>query len=169
MHSLLIFVIALGAVLFVLFAFVVAFGAPYLPTLKPQIDEALDLVDLEKGQTLLELGSGDGRVLFAAADHGLKAIGYELNPLLVLYTRIRGRKYKGRVKVYWRNFWGVKLPPADGIFVFLLDNYMTKLDNKIVQEYSGKKIKLVSFAFRIPEKEPVKESKGLYLYQYTGK
>ncbi len=168
MHSFLLIIACLGFVLFLLFAFVVAFGAPYLPTLKPQVEEALKLVDLKKGQTLLELGSGDGRVLFAAADKGLVAIGYELNPLLVLYSRIRARKYKGQVKIYWRNFWAVTLPPADGIFVFLLDNYMIKLDTMIVQQTS-KPVKLVSFAFKIPEKEPVTESKGLYLYRYAGK
>jgi ribosomal protein L11 methylase PrmA len=71
------------AVLVILFGFVVAFGAPYLPTLRPQITMALDMLDLKKGQTLLELGSGDGRVMMAAAERGWNVIGYELNPLLV--------------------------------------------------------------------------------------
>lgn len=153
------------AVIFMAFAFVVAFGAPFLPTLKPQVRSALDLLDLKPGQTLLELGSGDGRVLVAAAERGITAIGYELNPLLAIYSWLRTRRYNGKVKVVWGDFWNKKLPPTEGIFVFLLDPYMKKLDKKIVQEY-GKPVKLVSFAFKIPSRKITTEKNGLYLYQY---
>lgn len=153
------------AVIFMAFAFVVAFGAPFLPTLKPQVRSALDLLDLKPGQTLLELGSGDGRVLVAAAERGITAIGYELNPLLAIYSWLRTRRYNGKVRVVWGDFWNKKLPPTEGIFVFLLDPYMKKLDKKIVQEY-GKPVKLVSFAFKIPSRKITTEKNGLYLYQY---
>lgn len=149
----------------VLFSFVIAFGAPFLPTLTQHVPKALDLVNLKAGQTLLELGSGDGRVLAAAAERGITAIGYELNPLLVLYSRLRTRRYGKKVRVVWGNFWKQKLPQSDGIFVFLLAPYMTKLDKKIVQE-CRKPVKLVSFAFEIPDKKPVKVESGLYLYEY---
>ncbi|MDZ7785580.1 MAG: methyltransferase [Candidatus Saccharibacteria bacterium] len=132
------------------FAFVVFFGAPYLPTLSPQIDRALNLADLKEGETLLELGCGDGRVVAAAAKRGYKVVGYELNPVLALFSWVRTRKYRGQVKIVWGNFWRKKMPEADAIFVFLLQRYMKKLDNKITQEYSGKSIKLVSFAFKVP-------------------
>lgn len=155
----------LGGALVLLFGFVVFFGAPYLPTMSAQTQAALDLVDLKPGQTLLELGSGDGRVMVAAAERGLKVIGYELNPILALYSWLITRKYRGRVKVVWGNFWRRKLPNADGIFTFLLPKYMTKLDNKIVQEF-GKSVKLVSFAFKIPDRRIVKERSGVYLYSY---
>lgn len=156
---------AVGIGVFLAFSFVVLFGAPFLPTLTPQVKNALDMIDLEPGQTLLELGSGDGKVMIAAAERGLNVVGYELNPLLVLYSWLRTRKCRGRVKVVWGNFWYRRLPEAEGIFVFLLQPYMKKLDNKIVRECS-KPVKLVSFAFYIPDREPNGESKGLYLYEY---
>jgi hypothetical protein len=81
--------IAFLAVVFICFAGVILFGAPYLPTLKPQIHAALELANLRPGQTLIELGCGDGRVLIAAAHTGIKSIGYELNPLLALIAWIR--------------------------------------------------------------------------------
>lgn len=148
-----------------LFCFVILFGAPFLPTLKAEVPKALDLIDLKPGQTLLELGSGDGRVLRAAAERGITAIGYELNPVLVAYSWLRTRRYRGKVRVVWGNYWRKTLPPADGIFVFLLQPYMTKLDNKITQE-CRKPVKLVSFAFYIPDKKPVKRTKGLFRYDY---
>ncbi len=155
------------SLIFVAFSFVVAFGAPFLPTLSPKVTAALDLIDLKKGQTLLELGSGDGRVLKAAAERGWKAVGYELNPLLVIYSKILTWRYRGQVKVYWANYWRRSWPPADGIFVFLLQPYMEKLDRKIVAE-CGKDVKLVSFVFTINSRKPVvsRPKSGLYLYKF---
>ncbi|MBI1856685.1 hypothetical protein HY003_03165 [Candidatus Saccharibacteria bacterium] len=150
----------------VTFGFVIAFGAPFLPTLKPQIAIALDLIDLKPEQTLLELGSGDGRVLVAAAERGLKVVGYEINPLLVLYSWLRTRKYGRNVRIIWGNYWNKKWPPVDGIFVFLLNRYMPKLDKKIIQE-SDNNVKLVSFAFIVPGRKPVKIRHGVYLYIYN--
>lgn len=147
-----------------LFAFVVAFGAPFVPTLSPQIKAAVKLVDLKPGQTLLELGCGDGRVMLAAAEKGWKVIGYELNPLLVILCWLRTRKYRGQVKVVWGNFWKQDLPPADGIFVFLLNRYMERLDQKI--KASNQAVKLVSFAFEVPGKKIAKQADGVFLYQY---
>jgi hypothetical protein len=155
------------AVLLVLtFSFVVLFGAPFLPTLKGKTSEALDLLDLQPGQIILELGSGDGRILRAAAERGIISIGYELNPLLVLWSRLKHWKYRALITVHWGNYWRHKLPLTDGIYVFLLNPYMEKLNKKIEQEIT-KPVKLVSFAFAVPNKKPVKEHNGLMLYKYT--
>ena len=153
------------AVLFAAFSFVVAFGAPFLPILRPKMVIALDLINLKPGQTLLELGSGDGRVLKAAAERGLKAVGYELNPLLVIYSKIVCWRYRKQVKIHWGNYWHKTWPPADGVFVFLLQPYMEKLDAKIKADCK-KGTKLVSFAFTIDSRKPDKSQDGLYLYKY---
>lgn len=146
------------------FSFVLLFGAPYLPVLRPQLESAMRLLDLKPGQHLLELGCGDGRVLIAAAQRGLRVTGYELNPILAFIAWARTRRYKNQVTVVWGNFWSVKLPPAEGIFVFLLPKYMTKLDKKIIQEISNP-VKLVSLAFEIPGKK-VAPKAGIFLYRY---
>ncbi len=162
----LLFLFLIAVWLVLLFGFVVFFGAPYLPTLGKQKQAALDLLDLEPGQTLLELGSGDGRMLLAGAEKGLKVIGYELNPLLVLVSYIRTWKYRKHVRIIWANYWWHMWPRTDGIYVFLLDRYMEKLDKKIIQNYPEQKVKLTSFAFKIPDKEIVEEKNGVYLYNY---
>jgi len=148
------------------FSFVLLFGAPYLPTLTKQMNIALDLINLQPDQTLLELGCGDGKVLLAAAQRGIKVIGYELNPLLVLVCLWRTRRYRSLVRVRLANFWRVKLPPTDGIFVFVLQRQMPKLHTKIINEAS-KPLTLASFAFTIVDKKPAIQQGGVSLYEYT--
>jgi 16S rRNA A1518/A1519 N6-dimethyltransferase RsmA/KsgA/DIM1 with predicted DNA glycosylase/AP lyase activity len=161
----LIYLIYAVIVLILIFGFVILFGAPYLPTLKNQIEAVFELLDLKKGETLIELGSGDGRILLEAGRRGINAVGYELNPFLVLYSRIKTWKYRGNINIIWGNYWTKHWPRADGIFVFLLDRYMVKLNNKIIQEYD-QPLKLVSFAFKIPDRKIDDSRHGLFLYRY---
>ena len=100
-------------ILFVSFSVVIFFGAPYLPTLKKEKIEAIALLDLRKGELFLELGSGDGRRLKAMAKNQVFCIGYELNPLLVLISKVICWKQRQYVTVKWTNFWNEKLPNAD--------------------------------------------------------
>jgi SAM-dependent methyltransferase len=157
--------IIVGLVLLVCFAGVLLFGAPYLPTLKPQIKAALELADLKPGDTLIELGCGDGRVLIAAARQGYKAVGYELNPLLALIAWLRTHRYRRQVRVVWGDFWRAEWPPSAAIFTFLLPRYMTKLDRRC-RHYPHKPIKLVSFAFKIEGKPVQARKSGIFLYEY---
>ncbi|HSW85083.1 MAG TPA: methyltransferase domain-containing protein [Candidatus Saccharimonadales bacterium] len=154
------------SVIFICFAGVVLVGAPYIPTLSPQVNIALDLVKLKPDETLLELGCGDGKILIAAAEKGYKVIGYEINPILAIIAWIRTRKYGKNVRIIWGDYWHQAWPPANAIFVFLLSKYMLKLDKKIIQ-YPHKPIKLVSFAFTIPDREIAKEKRGVFLYKYN--
>lgn len=160
----LVFLVTVALVL--LFGFVVLFGAPYLPTLKPQVTEALSMLDLAKGDTLLELGSGDGRVMLAAAKRGYNVVGIELNPILCLVSYFVTWRYRKQVRVIWGNFWRVAWPESDAIFVFLLDKYMPELDKKIMQ-YNRKQVKVLSYAFEIPGKVAIKRKNALFLYDYT--
>lgn len=152
-------------VIVVCFAGVLLVGAPYLPTLKKQISATFELIDLKPGQTLLELGCGDGKVLVAAAQQGLQAVGYELNPLLVIVAWLRTRRYRQQVSIIWGNFWTADWPVTEAIFTFLLPRYMDKLDKKCVQ-YSHKPVKLVSVAFKIPGKKAISHHDGIFLYKY---
>ena len=152
-------------VLVVCFGGVLLRGAPYLPPLKLQVKAALELADLKAGDTLLELGSGDGKVLVAAARQGINVVGYELNPLLVVISWLRTRRYRHNVKIIWGDFWTKSWPPAEAIFTFLLPKYMTKLNKKVIQ-YEHKPGKLVSFAFEIPGAKANKQKNGVFLYKY---
>ena len=152
----------------VIFALLLAFGgvilrgAPYLPTLRVQGEAAVELLGLQPGQTLLELGSGDGQVLLIAAKAGLNVVGVELNPFLVAVSWVRTWRYRKQVRIIWGDLWRVDWPECDGVFTFLLGRFMPKLDAKMLLV----KKPLVSFAFQIPGRKPAAEKAGVYLYDY---
>jgi SAM-dependent methyltransferase len=150
--------IALGS-----FAAVLLVGAPYLPTLRPQVLTGLKLLDLKKGQTLLELGCGDGRVLAEAARQGYKAVGIELNPFLYMVARLRTWRYRSRVQVLWGDMWQIEWPEADGVYTFLLGRFMGRLDRRM-QAFQKP---LASVAFQIPHRKPDAAKNGVYLYRYN--
>ena len=153
-------------VILLAFQFVVLFlGAPYVPTLSKQREAALDLLDLKKGETLIDLGCGDGAMLKAAAKRGINAVGYEINPLLVAIAWLRTRRYGRRIKVIQGNFWHKKWPPADAVFVFLTDRYMERLHQEIQSRFN-KPIKLITYGFSIPDKKPIAEREACFLYDY---
>lgn len=147
------------------FGFVLLFGAPYLPTLTPQVTTALDMLNLKPGQHLLELGSGDGKVMLAAARRGIRVTGYELNPILVLISRWRLREYRHLSQVVMGNFWLATWPPTDAIFSFNLQKHMRKLDTKIMTECQ-KPVVMASFAFTVEGRKPVRTQDGIFLYEY---
>ena len=62
----------LGLLLIVTWGLSILFGAPFLPTLKPERLRAMDLLDLKPGQVFVDLGSGDGVMLVLAAERGLR-------------------------------------------------------------------------------------------------
>lgn len=158
-------IFAIFLLLVALFGFVLAFGAPYLPTRRKEAEIALDLLGLKKGQTLYDLGCGDGRVLKLAAKQGFRGVGYELNPLLVLAAKIHTYKYRRQIKIVWGNFWKADVSEADGVFIFLLERFMRKLDRKLQREIR-KPVRVVSFAFKIPDRKIEKTKNGMYLYEY---
>lgn len=140
-------------------------GAPYLPIHGSDADKLLDLADVKPGQRLIDLGSGDGKLLVAAAKRGIHATGYEINPILWLISYLRLRPYRKLARVYCRNFWRVALPPADVIYVFLIERYMVKLDDKMNAEVHTP-TKLISYVFQIPGRSPVRSNKNSYVYDY---
>ncbi|HET7528871.1 MAG TPA: class I SAM-dependent methyltransferase, partial [Candidatus Saccharimonadales bacterium] len=125
----------------------------------------LDLLDLKKGQTVYDLGCGDGRFLKAAARRGIKSVGYELNPFMFAYAWLTTRRYRRLVKVRWGNFWKADLSDADAIFIFLLTKYMARFD-EFVKAKAPKGVKVASHAFKIPGKKPAAKEYGVFLYKY---
>jgi hypothetical protein len=60
----------------------------------------------------------------------------------------------------------VTLPKnTQGVFVFLLDKYMVRFNEKMIAELP-KGAKLVSYTFEVPDKPKKEDKQALYLYTY---
>ena len=59
------------------------------PTPDSAVERMLALADLQPGETLLDLGSGDGRIVVEAARRGARAVGYEIDDELIAQSRRR--------------------------------------------------------------------------------
>src|SRR3989338_175088 len=158
---------SMAVLLILAYGFVIPFGAPFLPTMKKDREAALDLLDLKPGQLFVDLGSGDGSLLVLAAQKGLRAEGYEINPFLWLYSWLRTRRYGRRVKVKLKSFWRADLNEADGVFVFLIGHHMEQLAKLIDHHSNRKPLKVVSHAFEIPGRKHSQKVGALFLYIYN--
>jgi SAM-dependent methyltransferase len=159
--------IIIGCIL-LLFGAVVFRGAPYVPTLRRSVGHGLDMLDLNKDDLLVDLGSGDGVVLKAAAQRGWRALGYEINPLLCFIARLRCLPNRRQVKVRWRDFWLTDLPQdAQAIFVFLAGPHMPHLARKLdtIMKDRREPLQIISYGFAIPGYLPKKMASGMYLYE----
>jgi precorrin-6B methylase 2 len=159
--------LAVVAAIFLLVKFFVPVinGAIYLPTSMDRVKKMLDLSELKIGQTLIDLGSGDGRILIEAAQRGAEAIGYEINPILVYLTKRKIKKLNlnNRAKIFWGNFWQVNLGQADLVTVFGAPSIMARLEKKFLKELkSGAKI--CSYVFTLPNLTAVKKEEGIFIY-----
>ena len=160
----------IAACLIILFGAVAFRGAPYVPTHKVTIVAALELLKpyMRKGDTVLDLGSGDGSVLLQAAKKGYRAVGYELNPLLNSIAWLRCWRRHVHVTIHLHDYWIAHWPPeTKAVFVFLAGPYMNKLRRKLDAEMAKRTepLYVVSNGFAIPGVLPKKISGGLYLYE----
>lgn len=144
-------------------------GAPWLPTRRPWVEQALDLAKVGKNDVVVDLGSGDGVVLGLACRRGAKqAIGYEINPLLVVLSRLQLRRYGKRVLVRDCDLFRTDLP-ADTtvIYLFGVGRMMNRLADYLAEQRPGirtRRVKVISFGFEIPGLKLVDSQNGFNLY-----
>ena len=160
----------LATAIVLLFGFVVFFGAPYVPSKRRDLAQAFDeLYPLGPDDVLVDIGSGDGVVLRQAAKKGAKAVGYELNPLLVVLSRFLSRR-EPKVVIYLANFWKAKLP-ADTTVVYTFGETrdITKMAKKVENEALRleKTLIFISYAFAVPGQKPHKTLGAYFLYKYA--
>lgn len=65
--------------------------APYVQTVQDDVERMLDLAEAGPGDYLIDLGSGDGRIVITAAARGALGLGVELDGDLVALARRRAR------------------------------------------------------------------------------
>lgn len=143
-------------------------GAPYVPTLKASIEKALTkLYPVGEKDLLIDLGAGDGVVLYTATKHGAKALGLEINPILTLIAKWRFRRNK-KITMRCRNFYHYSFPKETTVvYAFAVSIHIEKIRHKIEREATrlGKPIYFISNAFDLKNLKPEKQLDSFYLYK----
>ena len=144
-------------------------GAPYVASSKKAVKQMIEVAKLKPDETVLDLGSGDGKILIEAAKLGCHAVGLEINPFLVWYARRKAKKLglQSLVKVYRRNFNSYPLQEADVVFIYLWPKTNKILKNKLERELkTGARV--ISNAFSIegwnPAVNPLSSEDKIFLY-----
>lgn len=146
------------------FLYAVFFGAPYVPAFKQDFDGLFDLAGVKKGSEFIDLGSGDGKVLLAAAQRGATVTGYEINPVLWLLSTWRLRKFRGHARVKLGSMWRADITNADVVYMYLHTKWMDKMERKLKDELRPG-AKVVSYVFTFASLKQIAKTRNAQVYE----
>ncbi len=153
--------------LVLLFGWVVFCGAPYVPSQKKYIARAFtSLYQLDRNDVLLDIGSGGGVVLRMASKRAAKAIGYEINPALVIISKLLSIHNK-KVQIHLADLWKKNIPDdTTVIYVFAVSRDINKILIKIQNEANrlSRSLKVISYGSGFDNIKPDKELDAYRLY-----
>jgi len=157
-------------IIILVFGFVVFRGSPYVPSQKKYINQAFtELHKISKKDLLVDIGSGDGIVLRQAARLGARAVGYEINPVLVLVANLISFR-NPRITTKLADFWFAKLPDdTTVVYIFSVARDIKKLTIKIQAEVNriGHPIHLISYAGEFDQFKMTKKLAAYRLYSVS--
>ena len=145
----------------------------YIPTPKDIVRKMLMLAQLRRGETVFDLGAGDGRVLIEAVrGFGARAVGVEIDPERVAMIKERLARTGVDATVIQDDFMNVNLSTADVVAIYLSASVNEKLGPKLMNEL-GSGTRVVSLDYELPgwkEGQSVKMLSGgvsrkIYLYE----
>lgn len=147
---------------------------PFVPSPQVVVDKMVELVGVKKGDVVFDMGSGDGRIVIAAAKKGAKAIGFEIDGDLIKESRenIRKAGVQDLAEIRQQDILTVDFSPASVVTMYLLPDVNLKLKpNLLSQLKPGSRI--VSHAFDMgdwkPEKVERVEGRTIYFWTITAK
>ncbi|MGC8776245.1 MAG: class I SAM-dependent methyltransferase [Minisyncoccia bacterium] len=146
-------------------------GAPFLPSFKTKnnlilknVFEILKKEGLTSGK-FIDLGSGDGRVVIEFAKNNYEAFGIEINPILILISKIKIKLNKiNNAKIIWGNFWDPNFNDFDIIYLYQYNLVNNILENKIKKESKLNTI-IISNSFEFKNLNLIKKSQGFFIYK----
>lgn len=155
-------------VVVLLSCFMVFFGAPYVPSHKKYVRRAFDHFGIGGRDVLVDIGSGDGIILRIASRYGARAVGYEINPVLVFISRVLSLG-DSRVRVFLRNAWTATLPDATTwVYAFSVSRDEKKLTKLLQREADrlGRPLKLLCYGspFKRMKVSETFEAYHLYIF-----
>ncbi len=169
LYALLVFALALtvmGGVLVIAQFLSLFTGAPFVPTRPDRVAAMVAMAGIRSGERVADLGSGDGRLVVAAAEAGADAEGYEANPLLALGSALllRRLRLRHRARIRADSYRGRDLRHLDAAFLYVLPAEMARLERWLPAAMKpGSRV--VVHAFPFPTWTPEETRGSLYRYR----
>ncbi|MFZ5807262.1 MAG: 50S ribosomal protein L11 methyltransferase [Verrucomicrobiota bacterium] len=141
-------------------------GAPFWPSSRRKVKEMLELAQVREGDCVADLGSGDGRLILAAAEAGAKkATGYEIDPfwLNVAVEKRKRSPHMEKIQFVKQSFWDANLGECNVVFLYQGKHIMRDLNKKLKKELP-RGARVISNRHTFPEWTPTKTSSGVHLY-----
>lgn len=101
------------------------------------VNEMLRLADVTASDVVYDLGSGDGRILIAAArDRGARGVGLEIDPVLIAQSTERARRLglADRLSFRQQDLFEADLTPATVVTLYLSPDLNRRLRPKLLSE-----------------------------------
>jgi precorrin-6B methylase 2 len=128
------------------------YDVPYVPTPASVVARMLDLADVRKGDFVIDLGSGDGRIAIAAAARGARALGIDIDPIRIGEANANAAKAGVTEVVSFRqqNLFDTPIGEATVLTLYLLESVNLQLRPRILTELRPG-TRVVSHAFHMGE------------------
>jgi len=129
--------VILGGITLLWIAWNFTLDALWQPTDRVTVRRILFLAEIEKGEHVVDLGCGDGRIVVAAARaFDARATGVEIDPLRVLWGRlwILFAGVRGRARIVRENMYAFDVSDADVVILFLSATANFKLQERLRRE-----------------------------------
>jgi hypothetical protein len=126
----------------------------WVPTPEVTVNKMLDMAKVTPQDFVVDLGSGDGRTVIAAAKRGARAMGIEYNPDMVKLAqgKVKEAGVGARATIVQGDIFESDFSKATVITLFLLPDLNVKLRPTILKMAPGTRV--VSNSFRMGEWEP---------------
>ncbi len=114
----------------------------WVPSPDPLVDTMLEIAEVTDRDVVMDLGSGDGRTVIAAALLGARAIGVEYDPELVELSRARAAAagVAGRATFVAADLFETDLSQATVITMFLLPDLNARLRPRLLDLEPGTRV-----------------------------
>jgi SAM-dependent methyltransferase len=132
--------------------------APYQATPMAMVARMLDLAEVGPGTRLIDLGSGDGRIVIAAAQRGADALGVEIDAerVAAATAAVRAAGVERRARFTAGDLFAADLTDADVVTLFLLPHVNVWLEGVLRQQLRPG-ARVVGYAFPMPTWLPAAE------------
>lgn len=110
---------------------------PYVPTNQPTVDAMLRIANVGPGDVVIDLGSGDGRILITAAKYrGARGFGVDLDQELVTESldNAKAAGVSNRVNFYRRDLFETRISEATVVTMYLLPHVNLQLRPRLFAE-----------------------------------